>query len=99
MMSIRGAKIPNGYRFEYDLMQEARDRINLKIEIDGEKALELALAEIGYVKEGTCQMEYGGDVTEATKRVLGVYFCSECGSPIYNDCVPYYCMYCGRKVE
>ena len=50
------------------------------------------------LESDTCSMEYGGDVTESTKRVLGVYFCSECGSPIYNDCMPYYCMYCGRKV-
>ena len=48
---------------------------------------------------GTCSMEYGGDVTDSTKRVLGVYFCSECGSPTYNDCMPYYCMYCGKAVK
>ncbi len=48
---------------------------------------------------GECEMEYGGDVTEDTKRVLGVYFCSECGSPNYNDCMPYFCIYCGKAVK
>ena len=27
-----------------------------------------------------------------------VWFCSECGSPIYNDMKPSYCLYCGAKV-
>lgn len=48
---------------------------------------------------GECKMEYGGDVTEDTKRVLGVYFCSDCGSPNYNDCMPYHCIYCGKAVK
>ena len=48
---------------------------------------------------GTCSMEYGDAVTEDTKRVLDVYFCSECGSPTYNDCMPYYCIYCGKAVK
>lgn len=30
----------------------------------------------------TCSMEYGGHVPDSVKDALGVYFCSECGSPI-----------------
>lgn len=48
---------------------------------------------------GECVMEYGGDVTEDTARVMGVYFCSECGSPNYNDCMPRHCNYCGKVVK
>lgn len=48
---------------------------------------------------GTCEMEYGGDITLDTARVMGVYFCSECGSPIYNDCMPHFCGYCGKAVK
>ena len=48
---------------------------------------------------GTCEMEYGGDITPDTARVMGVYFCSECGSPIYNDYMPYFCSYCGKAVK
>lgn len=48
---------------------------------------------------GTCEMEYGGDITPNTAKMMGVYFCSECGSPTYNDCMPYYCMYCGKAVS
>jgi hypothetical protein len=48
---------------------------------------------------GTCVMEYGGNVAEGTARAMDVYFCSECGSPNYNDCMPYYCIYCGKAVK
>lgn len=46
----------------------------------------------------TCAMEYGGYLPESVKGMLGVYFCSECGSPIYNDVEPAYCPYCGARV-
>ena len=46
----------------------------------------------------TCAMEYGGYLPESVKGMLGVYFCSECGSPIYNDMSPSYCPYCGARV-
>ena len=48
---------------------------------------------------GGCVMEYGGNVTEATAKAMGVYFCSECGSPNYNDCMPCYCIYCGKETK
>ncbi len=46
----------------------------------------------------TCHMEYDGHVPDSVKDALGVYFCSECGSPIYNDVEPAYCPYCGARV-
>lgn len=46
----------------------------------------------------TCSMEYGGHVPDLAEDALGVYFCSECGSPIYNDMEPTYCPYCGAMV-
>lgn len=50
------------------------------------------------VGRGTCQMECAGRPTERTLDVMGMYFCSKCGSPIYNDCMPSYCIYCGAEV-
>lgn len=47
---------------------------------------------------GTCQMEYAERPTKGTLDAMGVYFCSECGSPTYNDCMPRYCIYCGAEV-
>lgn len=46
--------------------------------------------------ERTCRMEYAGEVPPSVK--YSCYFCSECGSPIYNDMEPSYCPYCGAKV-
>lgn len=75
--------------------------VGLTISEDGEL---LNWRGVNYVKQSTlgggeCEMEYGGDVTEGTARVMGVYFCSECGSPNYNDCMPYHCIYCGKAVK
>ena len=46
--------------------------------------------------ERTCRMEYAGEVPPSVR--YSCYFCSECGSPIYNDMEPSYCLYCGAKV-
>lgn len=46
--------------------------------------------------ERTCNMEYEGEVPPQVK--YSCYFCSECGSPIYNDMEPSYCLYCGARV-
>lgn len=46
--------------------------------------------------ERTCRMEYAGEVPPQIQ--YSCYFCSECGSPIYNDMEPRYCLYCGAKV-
>ena len=50
------------------------------------------------IGRGTCQMEYAERPTQSTLDAMGVYFCSECGSPTYNDCMPRYCIYCGAEV-
>lgn len=53
------------------------------------------LADLIEPEERTCNMERSSDYfnTEVT-----TWFCSECGSPIYNDVRPSYCLYCGAKV-
>ena len=45
----------------------------------------------------TCEMEAAGDVPAPVKDSLETFFCSECGSPIYNDINPSYCLYCGHR--
>lgn len=45
----------------------------------------------------TCEMDDAGDVPASVKDNLSTFFCSECGSPIYNDMSPSYCPYCGRR--
>ena len=45
--------------------------------------------------ERTCNMET--DRKYFRTEVL-TWFCSECGSPIYNDMKPSFCLYCGAKV-
>lgn len=45
----------------------------------------------------TCKVENAGEVPLA-KESLTTWFCSECGSPIYNDMQPSYCIYCGARV-
>lgn len=46
----------------------------------------------------TCEMDDAGDVPASVKDNLSTFFCSECGSPIYNDMTPSYCPYCGCRV-
>lgn len=58
-----------------------------RVEIDGQ----------WYVPERTCRMEYAGEVPPQIQ--YSCYFCSECGSPIYNDMEPSYCPYCGARLE
>ena len=48
--------------------------------------------------ERTCKIENAGNVPENIIEIETVWFCSECGSPIYNDMTPSYCIYCGAKV-
>ena len=70
--------------------------------IDGADARPSSNQEVLYMLadliDPTCAMEYGGYLPESVKGMLGVYFCSECGSPIYNDVEPAYCPYCGARV-
>lgn len=46
----------------------------------------------------TCEMEDAGDVPSFVKDNLSTFFCSKCGSPVYNDMNPSYCLYCGAEV-
>lgn len=46
--------------------------------------------------ERTCRMNYAGEVPPSVR--YSCYFCSECGSPIYNDMEPSYCPNCGARV-
>lgn len=62
------------------------------------KAWEQTFNRLADLIDPTCAMEYGGYLPESVKGMLGVYFCSECGSPIYNDVEPAYCPYCGARV-
>lgn len=65
---------------------------------DTYKAWEQTFNRLSDLIDPTCAMEYGGYLPESVKGMLGVYFCSECGSPIYNDVEPAYCPYCGARV-
>lgn len=47
--------------------------------------------------ERTCKMNYSGGVPDFVS--LDTWTCTECGSPIYNDCEPSYCEFCGARVE
>ena len=46
-------------------------------------------------EERTCHMERASGYFN-TKVIT--WFCSECGSPIYNDVEPSFCLYCGARV-
>lgn len=48
--------------------------------------------------ERTCEIELDKGVPDFIKDSLDTYFCANCGSPIYNDMKPTYCIYCGAKV-
>lgn len=94
-------------RCEIDLLQEMQRKIDRKLEVDGEKALEIALASRGYFKKRTCH-DLGGCDTAG----MQVFNCSECGcvlslfdvsgantlctNHIYD--YPRYCPECGAKV-
>lgn len=48
-------------------------------------------------RERTCKFENAGDLPDIVHPT--VWFCSECGSPIYNDMKPEFCIYCGCHVS
>lgn len=58
----------------------------------------LILNRLADLIDPTCEMEAAGDVPALVKNNLETFFCSECGSPIYNDSNPSYCLYCGHRV-
>lgn len=89
---------------EIDLMERVRDMVSRKVEADGEMALECALAEVGFVRERTCE--------DAGTR-FNAWVCSECDATLllmFDDYdeptysvngvadVPRYCPNCGAKV-
>lgn len=51
-----------------------------------------------FYKEQTGEMENDGGVI-ATSLWLNVWFCSECGCPTYGEHKPFYCQYCGVKIN
>lgn len=62
-------------------------------------------AVVGYIAELidpdglTCHMdEDDGEIPSSIIDNLTTWFCSGCGSPIYNDMKPMYCPYCGAEV-
>ena len=57
-----------------------------------------AVSRLADLIDPTCEMEAAGDVPALVKGSLKTFFCSECGSPIYNDVNPSYCLYCGHRV-
>ena len=77
------------YRIEYDLYQDAKERIARKIEADGEEALALALKEFGFVWEHTCRQ---------IRLAEWLWECSECGSKHDTGALYNYCPNCGAKV-
>ena len=70
----------------------------LCIDFDGRTLWHDILTRLADFIDPMCAMEYGGYLPESVKGMLGVYFCSECGAPIYNDVWPAYCPYCGCRV-
>lgn len=70
----------------YDGVKYYADGINMQTIAD----------ELNTRAERTCKMEYSGGVPDFLS--LDTWTCTECGSPIYNDCEPSYCEYCGSKV-
>lgn len=58
-----------------------------------------ALAELIDPDGLTCHMdEDDGEIPSSIIDNLTTWFCSGCGSPIYNDMKPTYCPYCGAEV-
>jgi hypothetical protein len=84
-------------RCEIDLLQEMQRKIDRKLEADGEKALEIALASRGYFKKRTC--EVAGVYTYGDSDEYREYALS-CGHVFkWNDEEPpNYCPECGAKV-
>ena len=70
----------------------------LGIDPDGDWTWEDVSRRVADLIDPTCGMEDAGDVPASVKDNLITFFCSECGSPIYNDINPSYCPYCGARV-
>lgn len=77
----------------YDSIQIAIHKFGLE-----EKYAEDPLGTLADVIDQVCEMEDAGEVPESVLENITTWFCSECGSPIYNDAKPAYCIYCGARV-
>lgn len=85
-----------GYNFDCisDLAREFARDMHDKMEAE---LMDELLRLNGYAPERTCKMENAGEVPQNVLESETVWFCSECGSPTYNDMTPSYCIYCGAK--
>lgn len=77
-----------------DIYQAVLGRPPIDMMISERKQMVNRLADL---IDPTCKVENAGEVPLA-KESLTTWFCSECGSPIYNDMQPSYCIYCGARV-
>ena len=77
------------YRF-WDKCRRVRDAANVDIAYSTTSVLADLI-------DPTCEMDDAGDVPASVKDNLNTFFCSECGSPNYNDMSPSYSPYCGRR--
>lgn len=69
---------------------------NLVGKWNGERGM---FADCYVVRERTCHMDE--DDYEIPSNIIGnltTWFCSECGSPTFNDMTLTYCPYCGARV-
>lgn len=83
------------YRIDIDLLYETRLAIERKISRDGERALEMVLAERGYVKQRTCR-PIKNAYTYLPATDCPAWECSECGE-LFEEGARY-CSQCGAKV-
>lgn len=102
-MFIVGINTPDGqasYHYDIEPYWDMFDCEELEFapEWDGHTP-DQAIERIGkltrHAPERTCTMSTN---FRYFRTEVVVWFCSECGSPIYNDMKPSYCLYCGAKV-
>ncbi len=82
---------------EYDCYETALYEIDTIIGTGNSPLFQDFLNRLADLIDPTCKVENAGEVPLA-KESLTTWFCSECGSPIYNDMQPSYCIYCGARV-
>ena len=85
----------HGYETEYDFLVQA---LGMPRESHGQCDWPKVHERLADLIDPTCEMEAAGDVPALVKNNLETFFCSECGSPIYNDSNPSYCLYCGARL-
>lgn len=85
------------YRLNFDDKHQVKDWQYGWDEIDWTKVEWVEVDSVMFRRERTCRFENAGELPDIVHPT--VWFCSECGSPIYNDMEPEYCIYCGARVE